>query len=276
MPTPRRLVDERFLGLDDEGFVVAPHLSRFDRRLYGGTAIAVSLAAIERATDRDAVWATTQFTSTALTGARIHVRPEVLKAGRRTSQVQVTATDDAGEIVFVALGAAADPKPDGLTGTPEHMPTVTPPEDGKLTFTPSGPMADVGWHLASELRTAKVLDHSDQAAGRIALWTRMVDGDPWTAARLAFVADMVPVSVARGSGVHGVGTSLDNTLRVGSLDDAGDGWVLVDLRPHLASGGYGHGTVHLWTPGGVLLATGSQTASMIVFEHDPFTGNAPL
>ena len=73
----------------------------------------------------------------------------------------------------------------------------------------------------------------------------------------------------------GAGTSLDNTLRIGSLDDAGAGWVLIDLRPHLASYGYGHGTVHLWTADGALLATGSQTASMIVFEHDPFTGVPP-
>jgi acyl-CoA thioesterase len=216
------------------------------------------------------VWATTQFTSTALTGARVGVRAEVLKAGRRTSQVQVTATGEDGEVVFVSLGAGGVAKPDGLSGTPEHMPTVTPPDEGRPAFAPSGARAEVGWHLACELRTAAVLDHSDQAAGRICLWARMLDDDIWTAARLAFVADMVPVSVARGSGVYGAGTSLDNTLRAGFLDDV-DGWALIDLRPHLAAGGYGHGTVHLWTPDGVLLATGSQTASMIVFESDPFT-----
>jgi acyl-CoA thioesterase len=271
-------VDQRFLGLDDTGtpgrmsFVIEPHLARFDRRLYGGAAIAVSLAAIERVTGRDAIWATTQFAGTAPMGTRLDVHAEVLAAGRRTSQVRVTATAGDG-VVFAALGAAAEPKPDGLTGTAERKPTVRPPEEGRAAFSPPSEQAHVGWHLAADLRTAPIVEHPDTGAGRVCLWVRMVDGQPWTPARLAFVADMVPVSVARGAGVHGAGTSLDNTLRIGAL--APTEWVLVDLRPQLASGGYGHGTVHVWSEDGTLLATGSQSASMLVFESDPFFGVPP-
>lgn len=268
----RRTIDERFLGLegsDDPGrfaFVVAPHLSRFDRRLYGGTAIAVSLAAIERATGRDARWATTQFVSTAPLGARVDVDADVLAAGRHTSQVRVTATSD-GELVFAALGAAGESKPEGMTGTPERMPSVSPPEESRLAFGAAGGSAKVGWLAVVDSRIPDVLAHPDEADGRLCLWVRLIDGEPVTAARLAFIADLVPLSVARGCGAIGVGTSLDNTLRIGRVVDTS--WILVDLRPHVADGGFGHGTVHVWAQDGALLATGSQTASMHLLEHDP-------
>ena len=80
----------------------------------------------------------------------------------------------------------------------------------------------------------------------------------------AYLADMVPLSVALACGVMAGGTSLDNTIRIGSFVDTE--WVLLDLRPHLAAGDYGHGTAHLWSESGHLLATASQTASMIRFD----------
>jgi hypothetical protein len=49
----RRQIDREFFGLRESAdpcrttFVVGPHLARFDGALYGGTAIAVSLAAME-------------------------------------------------------------------------------------------------------------------------------------------------------------------------------------------------------------------------------------
>lgn len=274
----RGAIDQEFLGLEDAGgpgrtsFVVAPALSRFDRRLYGGTAIAVSLAAIERVAGRDALWATTQFVSTAPTGARLECHAEVLAAGRRTTQVRVACTVD-GDIVFVALGAAGDAKPGGLTGTQELRPTVVPPGEAPPAFTGFREDPDVGWHLAAEIRFARIEQHPAPGPGRMCLWVRFRDRRPVTAARLGFIADMVPVSIARGCGVNGAGVSLDNTLRIGPLVDTE--WVLVDLRPHLANGGYGHGTVHLWADDGTLLATGSQSATMLVFEHDPLTGFPP-
>jgi acyl-CoA thioesterase len=80
----------------------------------------------------------------------------------------------------------------------------------------------------------------------------------------AYLADMVPMSVARALGVIAGGTSLDNTIRMGGFVDTE--WILLDLRPHLAVGGYGHGVAHVWSRDGHLLATASQTASMIVFD----------
>ena len=38
--------------------------------------------------------------------------------------------------------------------------------------------------------------------------------------------------------------------------------MLLDLRPHAAVGDYGHGTAHVWSEDGRLMAVASQTASM--------------
>ena len=62
----------------------------------------------------------------------------------------------------------------------------------------------------------------------------------------------------------GGGTSLDNSIRIGTFVETE--WILLDLRPHLAVGDYGHGSAHIWSEDGHLMATASQTASMIRFD----------
>jgi acyl-CoA thioesterase len=59
----------------------------------------------------------------------------------------------------------------------------------------------------------------------------------------------------------GGGTSLDNSLRFGRIPE-GDTWVLLDLRAHMAAGAHAHGSVHVWSPDGQLLAVGGQSANM--------------
>src|SRR3954453_23118132 len=106
----RSSIDEDFLGLlDIEGgvrFTVELRLARPDRRLFGGTAIAVALPAIERVTGREALWAKAQLVGTPPGGFVVACAVDVVARGHRTAEVQVTASGD-GEVVFVALGAAA-------------------------------------------------------------------------------------------------------------------------------------------------------------------------
>ena len=280
--------DVDFLGLVADGgpgrfrFTVLNHLARLDARLYGGTAIAVSLAAAELESERAPLWMTTQFVSTAPAEAEISVHAEVLAPGRRTNQVRVTATDSAGEIMFASLGATGRHRDDGLTGTFEHPPVVTPPEQSEprggpfttmlrnagITDVPPLPQG-VGFASVVEFREPEVLSHPDPGPGRICMWVRRADRVPLTPATVAFIADMVPLSVAHGAGLVAGGISLDNTIRVGAFEPTE--WVLVDLRAHFAAGGYGHGAAQLWSESGRLLGTASQTASM--FEFD--LSNAP-
>jgi acyl-CoA thioesterase len=260
-------------------FTVVERLARLDGRLYGGTALAASVVGAELRSARPVVWMTTQFVSTVELGDRVHVDTEILAAGRRTHQVRVTATDDEGKVIFASLGATGAPRPDGLTGTFECRPRVTPPGEGEIWAGPftgmlraagladiEGPIATKGFGVAIEMRSPEVLEHPDPGPGRLCVWMRRQDRRPITPALTAFLADVVPMGVADGLGVVAGGTSLDNTIRFGPAVETE--WVLMDLRPHLALGGYGHGVVHVWAEDGTLVATASQSASMIEFDLD--------
>lgn len=295
---PHIAADAEFLGLvrHDHGdhfhFVVENRLARLDGRLYGGTAIAVSIAAAEQVTERSSLWMTTQFVSTVGEGTEIAVHVEVLAPGRRTNQVRVTGTSPSGDVVFASLGATGHHRDGGLAGEFENCPDVTPPSDGESWQSPFTGMAQgtgaelrlpplprgVGFTTVIELRSAEIRRHPDPGPGRVCLWVRRKDRAPITPALASYVADMVPMSVARACGVMALGTSLDNSIRIGSFDDQdpGEGWVLLDLRPHLAVGDYGHGTAHVWSEQGRLMATASQTAAMRPIDPDQVPwANAP-
>lgn len=281
--------DAEFLGLAPAGgeaapgrfrFTVEKHLARLDGHLYGGTAIAVSITAAELVSERKALWMTTQFVSTAPPGEEITVEAEVLAPGKRTNQVRVTGTDRAGRVMFASLGATGIPREEGLHGAFENPPQVDPPADSRpagpfsivtrhlgieleLPFTAGG---DVGFSSVIEFREPTIHQHPDPGPGRLCVWARRRDGALLTPALVAYIADMVPLSVAAACGVMVAGISLDNSIRIGEFDETE--WVLLDLRPHLAVGDYGHGAAHVWSEHGTLLATASQSASMRAIDVD--------
>lgn len=241
-------------------FELQPSLARPDGALYGGTGAAVTVMAIEAATGRDALWLTTQFVAQAHVGERIDVAAAVVAAGGRINQVQVTATVG-DRLVFTSLGATARPRPGGMTGQYLPMPPVSPPEDsGPLPWGPgSGENREMAFGHRLEFREAVV--DGERPQGSLALWARLRAGHALTRAGVAFLADMVPAAIARAAGKVGGGFSLDNSLRFADLPPAE--WLLLDLRGELATNGYGHGSLTAWTPDGTLVATGSQTASMV-------------
>lgn len=278
-------VDTDFFGLRNHGqgryaFTVEDHLARLDGKLYGGTAIGVSVATAEHVTERSPLWMTTQFVSTVGHGATVEVQVEVLAPGRRTNQVRVTGTAPDGQVVFASLGATGHHRAEGVTGEFESMPTVSAPDDAASVANPFAAMAEAagvelgegfremrsGFATAVEMRSAIVEHHPDPGPGRTCLWIRRRDRGTITPAIAAYLADMVPMSIARAAAVMAGGTSLDNTIRIGDFTPTE--WLLVDLRPHLAVGDYGHGIAHLWSEDGHLLGTASQTASMIRFDPD--------
>ncbi|MEZ5180102.1 MAG: thioesterase family protein [Acidimicrobiales bacterium] len=122
------------------------------------------------------------------------------------------------------------------------------------------PRRTVGFAVAVDMREPEVIHHPEPGPGRTCLWVRRRDGEAITPAVAAYLADMVPMSICRALGTIALGTSLDNTIRIGSFEPTE--WILLDLRPHLALGGYGHGVAHVWSESGHLMATASQTASL--------------
>jgi acyl-CoA thioesterase len=261
---------------------VLERLTRLDGRLYGGTAIAVSVAVAEALTGHSPLWTTTQFVSTVEEGAELEVRAETLAGGRRTTQVRVSGIAADGEVIFASLGATGRLRPDGLSGTFERRPEVSPPEASVRWDSPISGLARIagldelvsvgftrGFAAAVDMAEAEVVDHPDPGPGRFCLWVRRRDREPLTPATIAYLADVVPMGVARALGVIAGGTSLDNTIRFGPALPTE--WVLLDVRPQLAVGGYGHGIAHVWTLDGDLVATASQTASMVVFDPSHLT-----
>jgi acyl-CoA thioesterase-2 len=265
MATFPRQTDIEVLGqhFDDDlkrsQFDLVPDVARHDGALYGGTAIAASVVAMEAATQWGALWVTTQYVATAQQGDTVVCRAEVLARGRNVAQLQVTG-QCGDRILFVSLGSTATPREGGLEGQFRVMPEVTAPEETRpMEFGPFHSTGFRGFMAQVEYRQATL--GGPEPTAQLALWARLHRDRPMTAASIAFVADMVPGAIARAAGLIGGGTSLDNSLRFGHVED-GTEWVLLELHAELAVGAHAHGSVRVWSRDGRLLAVGGQSANM--------------
>lgn len=274
-----RASDLSLLGLERESgregvwsFELVRQLSRpLDGRLFGGTALAVAIVLGEVETDRPALWTTAQFVSSATSiGDRIECRVEVLAAGRSAAQVRVRGFAHDAE-VFCAIGATGHRKDGWASGGFPVRPQVLPPEEcpphrfpGLDRLREMGITDPSTFERIQEIRVAEPTDAHVGVHGELLLWTRARER-ALTPAVLGYLADVVPMSVAKGLGRAGGGTSLDNTIRFGDVPE-GEEWVLCQVQPHLAVAGYGHGDALLWTRDGHLLGTASQSASLILFD----------
>jgi acyl-CoA thioesterase len=224
---------------------------------YGGAGLALACTMMEHATSRTAVWCTVQFVSAAALGDRLDLSSAVAAHGHRTSQVRVVGRVDDRE-VFTAVGATGA-EGDRITQTFATMPDVSSFDDSvpiPWRFDADAAKTHFG---TTELREAVVHGGTEgSATPGMALWARVDRTSAWTPALLAYVADVVPMSIHRAlGGRQPGGMSLDNSIRVGPRVDTD--WVLLALHPEAANDGYGHGTVRLWSPDGALVGVASQT-----------------
>ena len=257
-----RVADRAFLGLTVAdgglGTVEVTHNLMSPRgSFYGGAGLALACAMMEHATARAAVWCTVQFVSGAAFGDHLTFRAEIAAHGHRTSQVRVVGRVGHRE-VLTAVGATGA-ESDRITQTFATMPDVSP----------VGESVPVPWRFdtemakthfgTTELREAVVHGGTEGGATpAMALWARVGGTSAWTPALLAYVADVVPLSIHRAlGGRQPGGMSLDNSIRVGPRVDTE--WVLLALQPEAANDGYGHGSVHLWSPDGTLAGVAGQT-----------------
>lgn len=260
--------DLDWLGLERTGhgkwaFHVSPGLSRLDGKFYGGTGIAVATAVMEAETGRRALWTSVQFVASTSTGDRMRAEVQVQASGRRTSQVQVSGWSG-DRLVFSAIGATGAPQTAPVSASFGAMPDVPGPAECEswlpLMFM-EGPEGPLGWLAISDVRVA-----GDNGT----MWMRL-NGRPLSRPAMCFLADVVPNGVLRAAGRTGAGTSLDNTIRFGP-DPEGD-WMLVEIDPHMVSGGYVHGSARLWSESGELLGVASQTAGVVLFDQPPPGGD---
>lgn len=232
--------------------------------LYGGTAVAASIAMMESCSGRAATWVTVQFTSSCRAGEVIDLVVSELAAGRRTSQLRLSGTVEGREI-FAALGAMAVHADGGPSEGPGHgqwesMPRVPTPDACPPLLPPSSDRALTYSQLGeSDVRVAIGFDQPP--AAQVALWCRPHQAGRLSNAVLGWQADLLGMALVKASGWTGA-TSLDNTIRFGPPSRLDVEWVLMDLRAHVLVDGYGHGSVFAWSPDGTLLAIASQTCVM--------------
>ena len=196
---------------------------------------------MEAATQRDVLWCSTQFVSQPFMGDTVTWEIERLAVGKRSGSAARAGVGN-DQTAFVAIGSTGIAIDDGLTGQYVPMPAVGAPDDsaahmsnlpGEPTATAGPSTSRCGWRSCGAT-----------SAHRRVFWAQRRDRGALTPAVLAFIADMVPVAVARAAGKMGAGSSLDNSMRFhGGVADTD--WVLIELHGELANGGFGHGSLRV-------------------------------
>lgn len=233
--------------------------------LFGGAGLAAAVSALESTTGRPLVWATAQYLSYARPPAIMDVDVTVPVVGNHVTQARAIGKVGDREILTVnaALGKR-DLDIESQWATPLEVP---PPSE--CPPVPKLPNSDTAIHGRFELRIAAGSygprsDRKPSADGRSALWVRVPEGLETSAATLAIIADWMPSGIGQALGRWAGGNSLDNTIRI--LNPVPTAWVLCDIQIHGIRSGFGHGLIHLWSQDGILLATGSQSLIVRLFE----------
>ena len=237
---------------------VTPGLSTGGAFLFGGCGLGAAISALEQTSSRECVWATGQYLSYAKPGEVMDIDVTLAVEGHQITQAR--AVCHVGNREILTVNAALGHRDVAVSGQWEKMPDVPPPGEcaPRDHRTPSdGTINERLEQRVARGRTLSALDGSP-GDGNVQLWARIPDViDGVDATTLAILGDFVPMGVGQALGVRGGGNSLDNTLRVAQLVPTE--WVLLDIRVHAVSRGFGHGLVHMFAEDGTLLATASQS-----------------
>lgn len=244
-------------------FDVTERLITPGKFLYGGCGLASSIVALEEATQRPTIYAAAHYLSYASLGSSIDVVVNVAVQGRRVTQARATTYVDEREILTVnaALGTGELNAP-----TPwVVMPTVPSPDECPRFVRRRRNENSIFDHVETRNALGRHFDELDGSPGSpvSALWARVSDLDT-SAAAMAIFGDLVSGGATQPLGRPTMGRSLDNTIRIASLEQTD--WVLCEIHMHALVGGFAQGTGFLWSERGALLATASQSLSSKYFD----------
>ncbi len=246
---------------------ITPGISTLGNFLFGGCGLATAVTALEQVSERPLIWATAQYLSYGKTGSILDLDVRVPVVGRNVTQAR--AVGHVGDQEILTVNAALGRRQIGVSGEWATMPDVPKPEDCSADDWRSRLPDLMSIEKRADIRLAMGrikggwVNDVKPEPGRSALWVRMGEGLELSSATLAIIADWVPSGLSQSVvGGRVGGNSLDNTIRIYDLHPTD--WVLCDIRIHGVQNGFGHGTAHLWTEDGRLLATASQ--SLIVRE----------
>jgi acyl-CoA thioesterase-2 len=237
---------------------VTQSLSTMGGFLFGGCALGAAISALEQTSGRACVWATSQYLSYAAPGEVLDIDVTIAVDGHQITQAR--AVGHVGNREILTVNAALGHREMVMSGQWEHMPDVRRPHDCIVREERMPSDGTISERLEQRVVTARRLEDLDGSPGdgRTQMWARIPDViDGVDAASLAILGDFVPMAVGQALGIRGGGNSLDNTLRVATLVPTE--WVLLDIRVHAVSRGFGHGLVHMFAEDGTLMATASQS-----------------
>jgi acyl-CoA thioesterase II len=263
-----------FLGMEPVGhdrqwrLNVTSELATPGNFLFGGCGLGAALVALEAASGRPTVWSTAQYLSYAPTGSVLDLTVTLAAEGNRVTQAR--AVGYVGDMEILTVNAALG-SPGGFGGGGVW---VTPPEVPRPEECPPRRLPDfttVSIFDRIDVRLARGLSYEEIVAGTSgpgdpvsALWARVPGHLEPSAATLAIIGDYVTGGVSQPLGRRVMSRSLDNTIRVVHLEPTQ--WVLCDIRIQALVGGYGQGVAYLWSEGGSLLATASQSMSVRAWD----------
>ncbi len=225
--------------------------------LFGGCGLAGGLVALEEAAGRPTVWGSAQYLAYAPLGSLVSVRTQLLVTGGHVTQARAVASTEEREVLTVtaALGTGTLSSPSPWV----EMPAVPAPEDCPPRVLSSDLGPSIFAHVESRIALGRPFDRLDGTPGspHSAIWARVPGHFEPSAATLAIFGDYVSGGASEPLGRRIMGRSLDNTLRVASLEPSE--WVLCDIHMHALASGFGQGTAYLWSQSGTLLGTASQS-----------------
>jgi acyl-CoA thioesterase-2 len=229
--------------------------------LQGGAGLGAALSAMQIVSDRPTIWGTAQYLSFAAGGDPIDISVAVEVAGRNTTQARCVLARDGVEILtaHAALGA----RPSEIDGVWVERPAVPEPDDcTPYRFFERGAGGGSGlveFRLAHGRQLDEIERDRHTGDGWFALWVRCWQGrQPVRVPDLTFVGDFMPLGFAQAVGQTYFGSSLDNTVRVGTLTDTE--WMLLSIHVQQVANGFGYGRAELWSQDGTLLGEVSQSA----------------
>lgn len=241
-PTASAATEGRFSITTARTMCVGPKDVEF---VMGGVAQAIAIDAAELATGKPLLWSTIQFNAAARNHQLISVDVVPQSGGRSLEQVRTDVTADSAPVqsMFAALGARP-----GNTRQFIKMPEVEPPENCLKKY---DPLIQTDGNLISEFDRRTALEDPD--AGLEYMWIRPIRSIPITAGLLALTSDFMLGAHRDTRG----GTSLDNTLRVFSVEPTD--WILSVTEMSGFREGVAMGVTHQFTQDGCLLSSSSQT-----------------
>jgi acyl-CoA thioesterase II len=229
--------------------------------IQGGAVMGAALTALERATERPAVWASAQFLAVAAGDDPMGLEVTILASGRSSTQALcvVSRADNDTVSVRAAFGRR-DSQGDGVWRKPPEVPDPDGCERYRYFEPGQGHLGDlVEIRIASGRQRDVIGNGGGRGDGLLCLWIRCWDGvQPVTIADLAFIGDFLPLGFPEATGELSIGNSLDNTIRAGHLVPTE--WVLLAVHVDQIAHGFGHGHGHLWAQDGTLLGIVSQTS----------------